>query len=140
MRRAGNHNQWTGGYPSRGLVASDINRGVNFVGSDESGEIVMAFAFIIGLDATYAHIEDGSWLDDSPYGTIHRLASNGRHHGIFKACADYCNSKISNLRIDTHADNHIMQKAAHKLGFKRCGIIYIDDGTPRIAYQRHIYK
>jgi predicted GNAT family N-acyltransferase len=29
-----------------------------------------------------------------------------------------------------------MQQLLTKLGFVRCGIIYVDDGTPRVAYQR----
>ena len=37
--------------------------------------------------------------------------------------------------IDTHEKNKTMQHVVEKLGFKRCGIIYIEDGTPRIAYQ-----
>ena len=41
---------------------------------------------------------------------------------------------IDYLRIDTHEDNHVMQQAVQKLGFRKCGIIHIADGTPRIAY------
>lgn len=135
MRASGNLKQWVNGYPSRRLVAEDIDRGVSYVGVDDGGEIVMAFAFIIGEDPTYSVIEDGRWLNSLPYGTIHRLGSNGTHHGILKACVDFCRKSIGNLRLDTHADNLIMQRAAAKLGFRRCGIIYCDDGTPRIAYQ-----
>lgn len=40
-----------------------------------------------------------------------------------------------NIRIDTHADNKTMQHLIEADGFTRCGIIYIADGTPRIAYQ-----
>lgn len=39
------------------------------------------------------------------------------------------------IRIDTHADNKTMQHLIEADGFTRCGIIYIADGTPRIAYQ-----
>ena len=31
----------------------------------------------------------------------------------------------------------IMQNLLEKHGFIRCGIIYVANGTPRIAYQRH---
>lgn len=138
MRDNGNAAQWVGGYPSRELVADDVRRGVGYVGEDTSGEIVMAFAFIIGDDPTYALIEDGKWLDDEPYGTIHRLASSGRHRGILRRCIDFCFTKIGNIRLDTHADNAIMNAAALRLGFTRCGRIYVSDGTPRIAYQRSV--
>ena len=136
MRAEGNHIQWINGYPSRQLVINDITQGVSYVGIDEEHNVVMAFAFIIGDDHTYAVIQDGDWLNDEPYGTIHRLGSNGTHRGILKQCVDFCSSKIGNIRLDTHADNVTMQRAAEKLDFKRCGIIYIDDGTPRIAYQK----
>lgn len=136
MRTSGNHSQWINGYPSRELIAEDIDRGVSYVGIDADGSIVMAFAFIIGDDPTYSVIEDGRWINNLPYGTIHRLASNGRQHGILRTCVDFCMGKIDNLRLDTHADNSIMQHAAEALGFKRCGIIYCIDGSPRIAYQK----
>lgn len=137
MRENGNMTQWNNGYPSRSIVENDIESGVNYVGVDESGEIVMTFAFITGEDPTYSLIEDGAWLDEQPYATIHRLASSGRHKGIFRRCIEFCNSRINNIRLDTHADNRTMQNAAISLGFRRCGIIYCSDGTPRIAYQRN---
>ncbi|MBD5203870.1 MAG: GNAT family N-acetyltransferase [Bacteroidales bacterium] len=135
MRASGNHSQWINGYPSRDLIAEDIARGISYVGVDDDGDIAMAFAFIIGDDPTYTVIEQGQWLNNLPYGTIHRLGSNGKHHGILRICVDFCMSEISNIRLDTHADNYIMQHTAEKLGFKRCGIIYCVDGSPRIAYQ-----
>ena len=139
MRESGNHSQWINGYPSRELVSEDIVGGVSYVGVDDDGDIVMAFAFIIGDDPTYAVIEQGQWLNNLPYGTIHRLGSNGKHHGILKICVDFCMKEVDNLRLDTHADNLIMQHAAEKLGFQRCGIIYCQDSTPRIAYQKHFH-
>ena len=118
------------------MVGDDIAHGLSYVGEDAAGEIVMAFAFIIGDDPTYKIIEDGRWLNNLPYGTIHRLGSNGKHRGILRACVNFCAEAIGNLRLDTHADNKLMRHAAEKLGFKRCGIIYCQDGSPRIAYQK----
>ena len=66
---------------------------------------------------------------------IERIASDGAKHGIFKCAADYCKSICDNIRIDTHHDNVIMQKLIEKNDFKRCGTIYVADGSPRIAYQ-----
>lgn len=138
MRENGNLNQWINGYPSRALIFEDIAKGISYVGVDDEDEIIMVFAFIIGEDPTYSIIEDGEWLNELPYGTIHRLGSIGKQHGVLKTCVDFCLNEIGNLRLDTHADNHIMQKTAEKLGFVRCGIIYCNDGTPRIAYQHKI--
>ncbi len=140
MRASGNNTQWINGYPSRETVREDINKGVSYVGVDADGDIVMTFAFIIGEDPTYSVIEDGKWLNDMPYGTIHRLGSTGKHKGMLKTCVEYCRSQIDNLRLDTHADNLTMQQGALRLGFIRCGIIYCQDGTPRIAYQKIINK
>lgn len=138
MRLTGNLNQWINGYPSRKIIERDIEKGDNYVGVDDDGDIVMAFAFITGNDPTYYIIEQGQWLNDLPYGTIHRLGSTGKHKGILQSCVEYCLTKIDNLRLDTHEDNKVMQTAAERLGFKRCGIIYCDDGTPRIAYQKYL--
>lgn len=55
--------------------------------------------------------------------------------GVFRECLAYCMSRISNIRIDTHRDNAIMRHLLEKHGFQECGIIYVEDGSPRIAYQ-----
>lgn len=137
MRATGNLTQWTNGYPSLDHVTEDIAAGHNYVGIDNDGEIIMTFAFIIGPDPTYSIIENGEWLNDLPYGTIHRIASTGKQKGILRICADFCMAQIDNIRLDTHADNATMINAADKLGFKRCGTIYCIDRSPRIAYQKH---
>jgi RimJ/RimL family protein N-acetyltransferase len=133
MRSRGNPTQWSGGYPSEALVQQDIARGVSYVGQ-RTGQILFVFAFILGEDSTYRVIE-GSWLNDAPYGTIHRLASAGVITGVFERCVAFCLQQIDNIRVDTHADNLPMQHAILRAGFSQCGIIYVADGTPRIAYQ-----
>ncbi|MBE6046792.1 MAG: N-acetyltransferase, partial [Clostridiales bacterium] len=55
--------------------------------------------------------------------------------GIFRCAANYCKSISPNVRIDTHENNTTMQRQIEKAGFERCGIIYVEDGSPRIAYQ-----
>lgn len=40
-----------------------------------------------------------------------------------------------NLRIDTHEENKVMRHLIEKSGFAECGIIRVEDGSPRIAYQ-----
>ena len=135
MRASGNLTQWNDGYPSRADVLADMKAGNNYVGEID-GEIVMAFAFILGDDPTYRIIEDGAWLNDRPYGTIHRLGSIGRKSGMLAACVEFCFTRIDNLRLDTHCDNAPMLAAVDRLGFERCGIIYCRDGSPRIAFQK----
>lgn len=136
MRATGNMSQWTGGYPSRADILADIRAGNNYIGIDADGEVVITFAFIVGDDPTYSVIEEGSWLNDNRYGTIHRIASNGKHSRLMDECVDFCHSIVSDIRIDTHHDNKAMLGALARLGFSYCGIIYCRDGSPRRAYQR----
>ena len=74
--------------------------------------------------------------DTAPYGTIHRIAAGGAGKGIFRECLAYCLARIPNIRIDTHRDNAAMRHLLERHGFRECGIIYVEDGSPRIAYQK----
>ena len=134
MRQNGNMTQWVNGYPSEPLLRQDIINGDLYVMENEGG-IYGAFAFILGDDPTYAEIE-GAWQDvATPYGTIHRIGSDGTVKGVLAAAVDYCKTICPELRIDTHYDNKVMQHLVTKNGFRRCGIIHLADGSPRIAYQ-----
>ena len=134
MIRSGNPTQWARRYPDADLIRSDIRQNVCKVITD-GDTIHGVFALFAGEEPTYAQIEDGSWLNDAPYLTIHRIAGDGQAHGLFACAADYCKRICSNVRVDTHADNLIMQGLIQKNGFTRCGVIHVKDGTPRIAYQ-----
>lgn len=92
------------------------------------------FAICEGEDPTYRYIEDGEWLNNEPYVSIHRIAGDGQVHGLFSCAANYCKDIISNVRIDTHENNLVMQRQIVKNGFRKCGTIYVADGTARIAY------
>ena len=136
MAADGNPTQWGDGYPGRQQLEEDIRRGVSYV-VEANGKIYATFVFIIGEDSTYDIIGDGAWIDDSlPYGTIHRIASNGQTRGVFNSVLDWCTAHCANIRIDTHQDNRRMIHLIEKAGFSRCGIIYTRDHSPRIAYQR----
>ena len=135
MRQSGNMQQWINGYPQEALLKEDIEKKQLYV-MRRQGRICGVFAFIIGPDPTYAKIEDGSWMSDSEYGTIHRIGGDGSERGILSAAVAFCEKHIKHLRIDTHEDNLPMQRAVTRNGFERRGIIYIADGTPRIAYEK----
>ena len=137
MQATGNANQWINGYPQRELIAQEIASGHCYICLNEQETPVGTFCFIEGPDPTYSYIEGGNWLDEAPYWVIHRLASDNSCHGVFEACIKWCIQQTTNLRIDTHSDNKIMQHLLEKNGFTRCGIIYVSNGTPRIAYHRH---
>ena len=132
MARTGNPTQWGTTHPPKAQLEEDITLRRLYVVKGE-GKIVGVFYFCVEEDPTYAEIFEGSWQENSPYGVIHRIASDGSG-GIVKAAVEFALARISHLRIDTHADNRVMQRAVEKVGFTRRGIIYIADGTPRIAY------
>ena len=138
MRSNGNMNQWTGGYPTRETILSDISNGNGYVVEDK-GRIVGYFAFVPSPEPTYARIFEGQWLNDTlPYHVVHRIASLPNAHGVFSSIMDWCFRKDPNIRIDTHRDNRIMQHVILKTGFSYCGIIYLESGDERLAYQKII--
>lgn len=132
MADTGNPNQWGKTTPPTSQVETDIERGDLFVITNDTG-IHGVFYFYIGEDPTYGVIHDGTWRSDTPYGTIHRIAGDGSG-GILGTAVAFGKQYISHLRIDTHEDNKIMQRAVAKQGFQRCGIILLANGSPRIAY------
>ena len=132
MAENGNPNQWGNTTPKTELLLDDISKGDLFVLIDDD-EIHGVFYFYIGPDPTYGVIEDGQWRSDTPYGTIHRIAGDGSG-GVLAAAVAFGKQRIRHLRIDTHDDNKIMQRAVAKFGFQRAGIIHLANGSPRIAY------
>lgn len=133
MAKSGNPSQWIDGYPSREVILADIDAGNSYVIVSD-GSISGVFTFIVGDDPSYAEI-DGAWPDNSPYGTIHRIAAAPGVKGLADKCLDYCLTKGVNIRIDTHADNAPMLGWIAKRGFLYCGIIRVANGTPRRAFQ-----
>lgn len=151
MAENGNPDQWKNNNPSEEVIDADITGQHLYVIEDNSCDDVSeriiegvkdgsrihgVFYFRIGKDDTYSVIEDGQWLSDEEYGTIHRIAGDGTLHGVLSMAVEFADSKISHLRIDTHNDNKIMQHVIVKNGFKRCGIIHVRDGSARIAYEK----
>ena len=97
MATDGNPTQWGDGYPTREQLKNDIHRGVSYV-IEHEGVPCATFVFIIGADPTYQYIEDGQWLDDTlPYGTIHRIASNGQESSAPYSTGAQHNAAISAL-------------------------------------------
>jgi len=135
MKENGNPHQWGDNYPTKDLVMQDISEGKSYVCID-GDSIAGVFYFGMGPDSTYLKIYQGSWLNDEPYGVVHRIASVSRKKGVASFCLDWCFEKHPNIRIDTHRDNLIMQNFLKKHGFVQCGIIYLEDGSERLAYQK----
>ena len=135
MRTQGNATQWSGGYPQEEILREDIAQERLYV-CMEADEILAVFFYAHGDDPTYLKIYEGNWLNDLPYGVLHRIAVNSRGRGVAEFCYNYCLSRCKNLKIDTHRDNFPMQKSLTKNGFSYCGIIYLESGDERLAYQK----
>lgn len=133
MARTGNPHQWGKTNPPRHILEADIQNGNLYV--VEAAQIHGVFAYLSEKDPTYTYIESGSWISEEPYGTIHRVASDGSG-GVFAALMVFALERNSHLRIDTHQDNKVMQHVIQKYGFTYRGVIYLADGNPRLAYER----
>jgi RimJ/RimL family protein N-acetyltransferase len=142
MTENGNPHQWPHWYPSREILLNDIKNG-GYVITDESpddDEAVIIGAFILEENAyepAYDIIE-GQWLNADPYAVLHRCATFHNQKGIGQFFMDWCFTKASNIRVDTHEDNVPMIKFLEKNDFTYCGIVYYDYVGARLAYQKQI--
>ena len=140
MAEHGNPTQWGPTcWPPETLIRKDIAEGCSYVCVNAAGEIAGTFFFTQGADVepTYRGITDGAWLDDSPYGVVHRIASDGTEKGVGTFCLNWACAQCGHMRIDTHGDNTVMQNLLAKLGFIHCGTIYVEeDDAPRLAYEK----
>ncbi|HKM42443.1 MAG TPA: GNAT family N-acetyltransferase [Limnochordia bacterium] len=141
LRRSGIP-QWQDGYPSQELIETDIERGNSYV-LVESGHVVATTALEFGGDPNYQIIHEGQWITSDPYGAIHRIAIDESHKGnglatvMVEAMEETCRDRgVFSLRVDTHEKNQSMQRMLQKTGFRYCGVIYLADGAPRIAYEK----
>lgn len=147
MKAAG-INQWGDdydGYPSEWEARHDIDNGSGYVICEE-GHVIGYTAIMFSEDINYKRI-DGAWLNDAPYGVIHRTSILSSYKGkglagMFFAYAEKLAKEagIHNLRIDTHKDNAPMQHCVAKHGYTYCGVVYMvsGDGSPRDAFQKVI--
>ena len=140
MAEHGNPNQWgPTNWPPEELIHSDIQSGNSYVCVNEKGRIIGTFYFNQGeeIEPTYRNITDGTWLNNSPYGVVHRIAGDGSEKGIGAFCINWAFEQCGHLRIDTHGDNKVMQNLVKKLGFIHCGTIYVEeDDYPRLAFEK----
>ena len=134
MAEHGNPTQWSDRYPLPEDLEADLNRAQLYVW-EANGAIHGVFVLQLGEEPNYREI-DGAWLSDAPYGTIHRIASDGAAPGLFDACLAFCRDKIAHLRIDTHENNAVMRHLITSRGFLPCGTITVEDSTPRLAFER----
>lgn len=135
--------QWQNGYPNMESILQDIELGISRV-LDDDGKILATAAVYVGNEPTYNEITDGNWLtENQTYGIIHRIAAaldcknKGSASRIMAYCAEISRAAgVTSMRCDTHFGNVIMQHTLEKNGYQRCGTIYLEDGSPRVSYEK----
>ena len=140
-----NIDQWQNGYPSKEVILDDIQKSISYV-LKEDKRIIATAAVFIGNEPTYDRIFDGVWITDNmPYCVIHRIAVKDEYKGqnIASKIVSFSeelahDNKAASIRVDTHRDNIPMQKMLQKIGFIYCGIIYLQDGKERFAFEKSI--
>ena len=130
MKAHGNPYQWGDDRPEKSLTKDDIKNQRCYVMGDE-GHIFACFVFTIGFEKEY----EAKFPSNDKYGVIHRVASDKSKRGIVEQIVDFAKGKVNLLRIDTHEDNKTMQRAIERQNFKKLGIIYLKDNSPRILYE-----
>ena len=141
--------QWQNGSPNKATITRDVEEGQSRVVVLE-GEVVGTFAVIDNGEPVYAVMEDGAWLTPDrdaegnwTYVALHRVAISLAHRGsgISTAVIRYAEETARSmgrrsLRIDTHEGNVVMRRMLEKHGFVRCGVIHLENGDPRVAYEK----
>lgn len=138
--------QWQNNYPNREVILKDISDQNAYVLLEEDNIIATAAVSFDG-ESTYEKIYEGQWITDGLYAVVHRVAveKNSKRSGIatkmFDAIEKLCLSKdIGSIRVDTHEDNKAMQSVLNKNNFKYCGVIYLSDGSKRLAFEKNCYN
>ncbi|SCH69123.1 MULTISPECIES: GNAT family N-acetyltransferase [unclassified Romboutsia] len=134
--------QWQNNYPNIETINNDIENEYSYVLLKDN-EIVATAAISFDGESTYDSIYDGEWLSNDDYAVIHRVAVDNAYKGlgllseIIRYVEKICLDKgINSIRIDTHEENISMQRSLNKNRFKYCGLVLLDDGSKRIAFEK----
>jgi len=136
-------NQWQNGYPNREVVDEDMAKDRSYI-VEHDGQVAGTFAVIDDGEPTYDEIYSGRWLtgDTDEYIAVHRVAAAVamRGKGVSTAIVAFAKEYArtigrKSVRIDTHEGNVVRRRMLEKHGFAYCGIIYLENGDPRVAYE-----
>jgi ribosomal protein S18 acetylase RimI-like enzyme len=136
--------QWQDGYPNEAQILLDIANNDSYVINNDANEIMGTSVCTTKHEYTYDQIE-GKWLTspDSIYGVIHRIAVSDkfRKHGLAKFVFNQYENElkkqqINSLRVDTHSENLGMQKLLKSMNYIYCGIIILNSGAERLAFEK----
>lgn len=135
-------NQWQDNYPRIETIINDITCNNSYVLLQDNN-IVATAAVSFDKEKTYDSIYGGEWITNNEYVVIHRIAVDNTYKGlglsseIIKNVEQLClNNYVHSIKIDTHKENISMQKLLKKNKFKFCGIIYLENRSKRIAFEK----
>ncbi len=133
--------QWQDGYPNEEDARLDVEAGMAYVLA-EDGQVLAAACLGFGIEPTYNAIEQGAWLGQGEYGFLHRVAVADKAKGrgaaglFFQELKRQAKARgVAVIRGDTHRDNQPMQRVMAKNGLEYRGVIHVEDGTERLAYE-----
>ena len=134
--------QWQNNYPNVDTIRNDIDNKNGYV-LLINDHIVAAVTVSFDGEKTYDSIYEGQWISNRQYAVIHRIAVDNNFKGlglaseIIKNTEQLClNKGVYSIKVDTHEDNRPMQKLLKKNDFQYCGIIYLKDGSKRLAFEK----
>lgn len=135
-------NQWQNNYPNAEIISNDIKNKNSYILLKDNSIVATAAVSFDG-EKTYDSIYEGQWISNNKYAVIHRIAVDNNYKGsglasqivrnIEKLCVD---KGVYSIKVDTHEENLSMQKLLNKNRFQYCGIIYLEDGSKRIAFEK----
>lgn len=135
-------NQWQDNYPNIETIKNDVNSGASYILLKENNIIATAAVSFSG-EKTYESIYDGKWLTNGAFAVIHRIAVDNNYKGLGIASEIIknveklsLNKGIRSIKVDTHEENISMQNLLRKNGFSYCGVIYLEDRSKRIAFEK----
>ena len=119
--------QWQDGYPNEETFQGDVARGESWL-LEEAGQVVATACLGLGREPTYDTIYQGAWGAEAPeYAFLHRIAVSGACKG--KGAPSWFFRELER-------QNKIMQRVMEKNGLSCRGVIYLEDGGERLAFEK----
>lgn len=135
-------NQWQDNYPNVETISGDIADKNSYVLLKDNNIVATAAVSFDG-EKTYDSIYEGKWISNNEYAVIHRIAVDNNYKGlglssqIIKNVEQLCLNKcVHSIKIDTYEDNISMKMLLEKNKFQYCGIIYLENRSKRIAFEK----
>lgn len=109
---------------------------------DDNGAV--STARIMEYDNQYDNIYEGKWLNETKnYYSVHRVATlkSKKRQGYAKKMMDEIEklallNNIKSIKIDTYKDNIKMHNFLLNNGYTFCGIIILNNGAKRDAFEK----